>query len=195
MAYKHWLGVVIFAAGLTTGCSRPPPPENLEPFVSERLVGQWSGVWALPALFTSGTAEMQVELDGDTIHFLFEIDGGLVSPDDEEPVLIDLSGRDGHRSVTLSGEGDKIGYVEFTIDENGLITGNADPDGLSLVDFGGWVGAGKFHLDFVVLGFFPGEGELGLLTGAEPEEPSDSGNSDTGNSDTGNSDTGSDDTR
>jgi len=116
-------------------------------------------------MFQTGTAEMQVSLeDEETIRFLFTIDGGIVSPDDEEPVIVDLSGTDDHKSVTLSGEGDKIGYVEFTIDENGLITGNADPDGLSLVDFGGWVGAGKFHLDFVVLGLFPGEGELGLLT-------------------------------
>ena len=165
MELKYWRNIAICAVALTTACARPSPPENLEPFVSERLIGDWSGVWALPAMFQTGTAEMQVSLeDEDTIRFLFTIDGGIVSPDDEEPVIVDLSGTDGHKSVTLSGEGDKIGYVEFTIDENGLITGNADPDGLSLVDFGGWVGAGKFHLDFVVLGLFPGEGELGLLT-------------------------------
>jgi len=130
---------------------------------------------------------MQVSRDEDeTIHFLFRIDGGLVSPDDEEPVIIDLSGRDGHHSVTLAGEAEKLGYVEFSIDENGLITGNADPDGLSLVDFGGWVGAGKFHLDFLVLGFLPGEGELGLLTGdGSQADPSDTGSSDTGHDDTG----------
>ena len=165
MEFKYWRNIAICAVALTTACTRPSPPENLEPFVSERLIGDWSGVWALPAMFQTGTAEMQVSLeDEDTIRFLFTIDGGIVSPDDEEPVIVDLSGTDSHKSVTLSGEGDKIGYVEFTIDENGLITGNADPDGLSLVDFGGWVGAGKFHLDFVVLGLFPGEGELGLLT-------------------------------
>ena len=113
---------------LMTACKAPQPPENLEPFVSERLLGEWSGFWALPAMFQTGTADMSVSLEDETIRFLFTIDGGIVSPEDEEPVIVDLTGADGAESVTLTGEADKIGYVEFTIDENGLITGmGAEP--------------------------------------------------------------------
>jgi hypothetical protein len=132
----------------------------------------------LPGLFQSGGAEMHVNRDEEEwINFEFIVAGGGVA-DDDDPLSVPLSGQDGHQSMTLSGEADKIGFVTFTIDQNGLISGYAEPASIGTVEFSGWVGGGRFHLDFVLLGIFPGQGELGLNTAGQGTGGLDTGSSD-----------------
>lgn len=136
-------------------------PDLGEPFVSEQLMGRWTGEWGVGSLRQEGTGVMDCwESDEEGIVFNLWLDGGFMATGSEPPHEIRLSGPDDKNVLVLKGVSDKIGNVELRVSADGSIVGEAIPDGVPAVEIGGYVTPDTVYLGFQLLEVIEGEAVL-----------------------------------
>ena len=150
------------------GCQPPDPPPMTEAFISDLLVGHWSGEWSAQLPGQSGVASIHVlKQDGD-INFELSIWGGAIA-DESDPLEMIIGGPDDYTELMLTGHADIAGDVIMLIAPDGNITGTVDPDALSPVAITGWVRDYEFVLNFAVYGLIPGTVKV-VRVGEETDE-------------------------
>ena len=113
----------VFLVMSASACREFEVPPLDEPFVSEHLLGSWAGDWSVSLPNQSGRAEIEVEqLDDGRVQWVFYLEGGALSGDDEPPLEVILTGQDDTDLVEVEGVADKLGLVQLAVDRDGLIS-------------------------------------------------------------------------
>ena len=142
---------------ITLGCGPPEPPPLEEPFVSEQLIGEWSGDWDVLLPDQEGPATASIErIDDMTLNWVLRLNGGELSDDETPPLEVVLQGADNINLVTVQGEVETLGVVTLNINNAGDIWGTVAPGTIPDVDVTGWVRPDEIRLDFAIYGLFPG---------------------------------------
>ncbi len=141
----------------SSACREFEVPPLDEPFVSEQLLGSWAGDWSVSLPNQSGRAEIEVEQLGEgEVQWIFYLEGGALSGDDEPPLEVILTGQDDTDVVEVEGVADKLGLVQLAVDSDGLISGNVYPPSLPDLEVWGYVRPEEIHLEFFIMAIFPG---------------------------------------
>jgi len=150
-------------------------PDLGEPFVSEQLLGRWTGEWGVGSLRQEGTGIMDCwRSEEGEIVFQLWLDGGFMASGSEPPHEILLSGLDDIELLVLTGVSDKIGDVELRVSADGTIVGEAVPNDVPAVEVGGYVTPDTLYLGFQFLEVIEGEAMLRFEGPVPQEEDNDS---------------------
>ena len=148
-------------------------PDLGEPFVSDQIMGRWTGEWGVGTLLQEGSAVMECRKNEEEgIVFQLWMEGGAMSSGSEPPHEIRLTGPDDKELLVLTGHSDKLGDVELILTKDGSITGAAVPDSIPSVEIGGYVTPDTVYFGFVVLEIFEGQATLAYEGPLEEEEES-----------------------
>lgn len=150
-------------------------PDLGEPFVSEQLLGRWTGEWGVGSLRQEGSSIMDCwRSDEGEIIFQLWLDGGFMASGSEPPHEIRLSGLDDVEQLVLTGLSDKIGAIELRVSADGTIVGEAVPNDVPAVEIGGYVTPDTLFLGFQFLEVIEGEAVLRFQGPVPQEEEEDS---------------------
>jgi hypothetical protein len=145
-------------------------PDLGEPFVSDQIMGRWTGDWGVGTLFQEGSAVMECRKDEDEgVVFQLWMAGGAMSSGSEAPHEIRLTGPDNTETLVLKGYSDKFGDVGLVLSADGTITGIAEPDSAPSVEIGGYVTSDTVYLG-IILSLFEGEAILAYEGPIEEDE-------------------------
>ena len=141
-------------------------PDFGEPFVSEQLVGEWTGEWTVDVLFQAGEGSLSVEIEDDgSLSWNLWMAGGPFTNDEHDYLEIQLDGQDDTEMLTLTGDVEILGDAVLNVTKDGTISGFAIPDDIPPVDIAGYVNSNEVYLAFLLFEVIEGVAIL------HPENP------------------------